>query len=138
VGTDTLMQSVLMELLDTFDVNKVPFASVLLFELYKAEQMEGGYYVRVIYNKELNYTVPLGELLEKIKQVTVPEREFRSRCLGEYTLPVYTVDWKLFGLTWIAVVSGFALLLAVAVSIIKKFRRKVLEENLHLTQPPPI
>lgn len=136
VGTETLLQAVLMDLFDSAEPDQVPFASVLLLEVYHGEK---GYYVKVSYNKEISYVSDVSSFIDKLDEVIRSENTIKDFCKGTFKATFFTkyVEkyWNKYHYLLIALgVLGLAVLIAVFVNCCHKKS----EEELQLTKQPPI
>ncbi len=135
VGSDTYLQSIMMELMEVQYPS--PFASVLLFELYKNKTAgTDEYYVRLLYNKELNITLPIAELMSRLDASILPESEYDSLCeLGDRLDGRITVEWRLFLQVSAALCAGMTLMLwAVYAMSMRWCKKGASEEQLRLTR----
>lgn len=134
VGTEELLQAVLMDLFDSFE--EVPFASTLLLELYDGTE---GHYVKITYNKDMTHVEDIGSFMDRLKETIESESTIESFCEGTYKAPFYKkyVDkyWNKYGYLLVALaIVAVAVLVAVVVNCC---HRKT-EEELQLTKQPPV
>jgi len=91
VGTDTLMQAILLDLFGIFNPNQVPFCSVLLLELYK-NNTDNTKYVKIMYNKEININMNLSDFIEKVRNSTISNDEIDYICSAESRVTIRNWD----------------------------------------------
>ena len=84
VGSEKLIAALLKHMQVNEDKKLVPPASVILFEVYKKEKSNehsyADYYVRYIYNSQINETVSYQEFKDRIAAAIYSEREFNAQC----------------------------------------------------------
>jgi len=132
VGTEALLQAVLMDLFETLEPDSVPFASALLLELYKEEN---GHYVKITYNKKEAHIQDIDNFIDRLKTTIESKSTIEEFCRGTYKAPFYkeyvNKYWNKYGFLLIALgVLGFAVLIAVCINCCHKKS----EEELRLTK----
>eukprot|EP00826_Nyctotherus_ovalis_P040680 TRINITY_DN402_c0_g2_i8.p1 TRINITY_DN402_c0_g2~~TRINITY_DN402_c0_g2_i8.p1 ORF type:complete len:205 (+),score=78.12 TRINITY_DN402_c0_g2_i8:73-687(+) len=136
VGTEELLQAVLMDLFDTFEADQVPFASALLLELYDGTE---GHYVKISYNKDMSYVEDIGSFMDRLKRMIESESTIEAFCEGTYKAPFYKkyVDkyWNKYGYLLVALAI---LAVAVLIAVIVNCCHRKTEEELQLTKQPPV
>ncbi len=128
---DTSLRAIMMELTDAQLRFEIPFASVLLFELRRDSDSE--YYVRLQFNDELNYTLPIYDMLSKLEGSTLPADDYTSLCNVGLEPEGFEVDWKFFALVSLLVGGGLLLALWAIYKLAMTCKLTVSEEQLKLT-----
>jgi len=118
------------------DKKLVPPASLLLFELYKKSSSSGtapeDYYVRCIYNKEVDETLPYARFEERVKKAVYAPEEFDGYCraYNPHKEDGGGVNWMLIGIISGSVVgAGLIVVLVVYLRMRCKSKTENKEEE---------
>ncbi len=137
-GSDTLMQSLLKELFGIARADVCPFASTLLLELYR-NASSGQFYVRVMYNLELNTTFALKEFIQLLDRDDLDPETYGRLCtavVGEESGlgPGFEATWRKVAL-YTSVIVGAALLCVVGICFLMRRRKNAFA---HQELEPPM
>ncbi len=123
VGSDTLMHALLLQLGVNSDKKVVPFASVMLFELFRNASTGtlDDFYVRFTYNQEIDENYSLPEFSRLIENNTYSDADFTRYChhFGDETL-----DRPTFSLILIVAISAVLAVFAVGAGVAIYVRRR--------------
>jgi len=134
VGSDGLMHALLLQLGHNSDKKSVPFASVMLFELFKTQSKNTNtiedYYVSFKYNNQIKMTYSMKEFIDLIEKNTYSDTQFHYYCYD------YTIDFdnETSMILFICIGIGILILILIAVfAILLKFHKQsdkeIIQEN---------
>ena len=79
IASDTLLHAMLLQL-NYYTAIEVPFSSTMFFELYKRDS--GSYYIKVMFNKDLNLDYELEDFAELIDHSTYNDNDYWNYCMN--------------------------------------------------------